>query len=405
MRSTPRPLTERQAWIALAATPGVGDRTFQRLLEVHGNAREALAWVRDLPPAHADRQLAGTLELRLQRGLGAAIRASAADPCRSQRSMQALGGWVLTPLDAGYPARLHDIEEPPGVLYGLGDAASLTQRPMVAVVGTRRPSVAGRDLAARISRRLVETGLVVVSGLALGIDGSAHQAAIDGDGTTVAVVGGGLDAPGPASHRRLARTILVQGAIISELAPCVRPSKGTFPRRNRIVSGLAHATIVVEAPARSGALITARHALEQGRRLLVATGRPLDPRVAGNLALLRESPAMPLIGLDEMVADLDLDLRSIATSSSGSGRADAPSAPVMPRAAAALQLLEPTQRAVAQTLSTGPHSVDGLCRATSLEPGAVVAALTMLQLRGWARVLGATHLPAGPLLLDSVGSP
>ncbi len=402
MRSAHHPLTERQAWIALAAAPGVGDRTFQRLLEVHGNAREALAWVLELPPARADRLLAGTLELRLQRGLGAAIRASAADAGRSERSMQALGGWVLTPLDAGYPARLHGTEEPPAVLYGVGDAAALTQRGMVAVVGTRRPSVAGRDLAARISRRLVATGLVVVSGLAIGIDGSAHQAAIDGGGTTVAVVGGGLDAPGPASHRRLARSIIVHGAIISELAPGVRPTKGTFPRRNRIVSGLADATIVVEAPARSGALITARHALEQGRRLLVATGRPLDPRVAGNLALLRESPALPLIGLDEMVADLDLG--SVEDGGNGRGRADAPSAPTRLGATAALQLLEPTQRAVAQALSSGPHSVDGLCRATSLDPGTVVAALTMLQLRGWARVLGATHLPAGPLLLDSVGS-
>ncbi len=402
MRPAHDPLTEREAWIALAATPGVGERTFERLLEVHGNARDALAWVLELPSARADRHLAGTLELRVQRGLGAAIRASAADPGRSERSMQALGGWVLTPLDAGYPALLHGIEEPPAVLYGVGDAASLSQRRMVAVVGTRQPTVAGRDLAARISRRLVETGLAVVSGLALGIDGSAHQAAIDGDGTTVAVVGGGLDAPGPASHRRLARSILVHGAIISELAPGVRPTKGTFPRRNRIVSGLADATIVVEAPARSGALITARHALEQGRRLLVATGRPLDPRVAGNLALLRESPAMPLIGLDEMVADLDLGC--VVDGSGGGGRADTRSAPATLGAAAALQLLEPTQRAVAEALSSGPHSVDGLCRATSLDPAAVVAALTMLQLRGWARVLGATHLPAGPLLLDSVGS-
>jgi predicted Rossmann fold nucleotide-binding protein DprA/Smf involved in DNA uptake len=111
---------------------------------------------------------------------------------------------------------------------------------------------------------------------------------------------------------------------------------------------------------------------------------------------------MPLIGLDEMVADLDL--ASVAHASAGCGLADVSSTPATPRAAAALQLLEPTQRAVAQALSTGPHSVDGLCRATSLEPGAVVAALTMLQLRGWARVLGATHLPAGPLLLDSVSS-
>jgi DNA processing protein len=195
--------------------------------------------------------------------------------------------------------------------------------------------------------------------------------------------------------------------VVAELAPGVRATHGTFPRRNRIISGLADATIVVEAPARSGALITARHALEQGRALLVATGRPLDARVAGNLAMLRESPARPLVGLDEMIADLGFDAgweRSAAIGGEGSaavgGHAPMAAGRAAPTlsSAGALALLEPTQRRVAAALAAGPRSVDALCRDTGLEPGVVAAGLTLLQLRGWARVLGATHLPAGPLL-------
>jgi DNA processing protein len=222
----------------------------------------------------------------------------------------------------------------------------------------------------------------------VGIDGAAHLAALEAGGETIAVVGSGLDAPGPTPHRRLARRIVGHGAIVSELPPGSHATQGTFPRRNRIISALARATIVVEAPARSGALITARHALEQGRQLLVAPGRPLDPRVAGNLALLRESPARPLVGLDEMLADLELGEE---------GSTDTIAGPPQLSREAALALLEPTQRRVAEVLAEGPQNVDALCRATALEAGVVAASLTMLQLRGWVRVHGATHLPAGPL--------
>ncbi len=396
-------VTERQAWIALASTPGVGDLTFDRLLAIHGNARDALTAVARLPRGRADRILAEGLRIRLRRGLAAAIRDAAADPDGTERRMQALGGWLLTPLDAGYPQRLHGIEEPPAVIYGLGDPAALERTRMVAVVGTRRPTAGARDLAVRVGGRLAEAGVVVVSGLAVGIDGAAHLATLEAGGETVAVVGGGLDEPGPAPHRRLARRIAAHGAVVAELAPRVRPTKGTFPRRNRIISGLADATIVVEAPARSGALITARHALEQGRALLVATGRPLDPRVAGNLALLRESPARPLIGLDEMLTDLELDLDARV---GRVGEAPDPMAAHALTADAAITLLDPTQRAIAIHLAAGPQSIDGLCRATGLEAGVVAAGLTMLQLRGWARVLGAIHLPAGPLLvMDKRGRP
>jgi DNA processing protein len=383
-------MSERDAWIALAATEGVGDRTFERLLATYGSATAALEAVAALAPGRADRELATMTGTRPRPGLARRIRAAAADPTRVQRELAALGGWSLAPLDPGYPAALLSIEEPPPVLYGIGDASTLLRRDLVSVVGTRRPTAFGRDLAARIAARLVDAGVVVVSGLAIGVDGAAHLAALETGGTTVAVAGSGIDRPGPARHRRLAQRIVAAGAIVSELAPGVRASKGTFPRRNRLISGLCRATLVVEAPARSGALITARHALEQGRQLLVAPGRPLDPRVAGNLALLRESPARPLVGLDELVADLGLDDRAIdATDDRGRPRLSLEGA---------LALLDPTQRSVARTLARGPLTADALCRETGLDAGVVAACLTILQLRGWARVHGATQLPAGPLV-------
>ncbi len=381
-------MKERDAWIALAGTPGVGEHTFSRLREVHGSAAAALATVTGLPSQRADRALADQTGIRLRPGLARAIRQAFDDPGRIGREVDALGGWTLTPLDRAYPAALRSIEEPPPVLYGLGDRTALATEPLVAVVGTRRPTAAARDLAARIGQRLAEAGITVVSGLAIGIDGAVHRAALDGDARTVAVVGSGIDDPGPTTNRPLAERIIAAGAVVSELAPGVRATRGTFPRRNRIISGLCRATIVVEAPARSGALITARHALEQGRDLLVAPGRPLDPRVRGNLVLLRESPAHPLIGLDEMLADLELD--------DPQGRPDDRQLPRLSRSAA-LRLLEPTQRRIAEALSGGPATIDTLCRATRLDPGVVSAALTMLQLRGWATSHGPTQLPAGPL--------
>jgi DNA processing protein len=380
-------VNERDAWIALAATEGVGLVVFDRLLALHGSAMVALEHVARLPSARADRELAGMIEIRRRTGLARSIRAAARDPGRTQRTMSRLGGWLVTPLDPEYPARLHDIEEPPPVLYGLGDPAALHGRALVAVVGTRRVSVAGRDLTTRIACRLAESGAVVVSGLAVGVDGAAHLAALEAGSTTVAVVGSGLDAPGPAVHTRLAARITDQGAVVSELAPGVRATKGTFPRRNRIISGLSAGTIIVEAPARSGALITARHALEQGRTLLVVPGRPLDPHVAGNLALLRESPARLLTGLDEMLVDLGL-----AASQAG------PNDSTTLSFADALSLLSPVQRDVAAALASGPTTTDVLCRQTGLDAGVVAASLTMLQLRGWARVHGAAQLPAGPLV-------
>jgi DNA processing protein len=384
-------MAEREAWIALASTPGVGPVTFERLLTAFGDARTALEGVTGWRSATMDQALARRLGMRVRPGLASAIRRAAARPGRVLERMEALGGWVLTPLDAAYPARLHELDDPPRIVYGLGDPACLAGERLVAVVGTRRPSAIGQHLATQIAQRLAEAGVTLVSGLAVGIDGAAHRGALEAGGETIAVIGSRPDDPGPVGNRRLARDISATGAIVSELAPGIRATRGTYPRRNRIISALASATIVVEAPARSGAIITARHALEQGRQLLVAPGRPLDAAVAGNLALLRESPARPLIGLDEMIVDLDLPGQANPRDASSRGQLSASSA---------LELLAGPERAVAESLRAGPRTVDALVRASGEPPGVVAAALTILQLRGWAHVLGALHLPAGPLLQD-----
>jgi DNA processing protein len=179
------------------------------------------------------------------------------------------------------------------------------------------------------------------------------------------------------------------GAVISERAPTSAATRGTFPQRNRIISALADATLVVEAPARSGALITARHALEQGRVVLVAPGRPGDRSVAGCLALLRETDARPIVGLDELVADLAFaEDRTHQEQAPRLGRRDA------------LEMLGPSERVVATRLCRSPAGPDALSQDTQLAPGVVAAALTLLQLRGWAQANGPVYLPAGPLLRD-----
>jgi DNA processing protein len=384
---THRTSEERTAWVALAAAPGVGPVTFQRFLVLHGSARAALDAVGAMSHRSADRTLASELGMRPRPGLAASLRRAAADPESPLRRVADLGGWVLTPLDAAFPPKLQALEEPPLVIYGLGSPLSLQASRSVAVVGTRRATGSGRMLASRIGARLAQAGAIVVSGLAVGIDAAAHAGTLDAGGQTIAVVGSGLDDPGPRAHRRLMSAIAAHGAVITELAPGVAPSRGTFPRRNRIISALAAGTIVVEAPARSGALITARHALEQGRPLLVAPGRPLDPAVAGCLALLRETPARPLVGLDEMLVDLALE--DPAPSSGPSARLSA---------MAALGMLAPSQRAVAEALLDGPQTVDAIVRRSGQATGVVAAALTLLQLRGWASALGPMQLAAGPLL-------
>jgi len=381
---------ERDAWLTLVCVDGVAEGILGRFVRRFGSASETLAVAADRDADRARRRLMGAAPGYLTLVTAGRIRAAALDPGAVERRVKADGGWVVTPLDADYPDRLRHLDPPPVAFFGLGRRDLASELRSVAVVGTRHPTPSGRTLAGRIARRLVDADAVVVSGLAVGVDGAAHAATIEARGRTLAVIGGGFEHPGPRAHDRLRGAILEGGgSVVSEHAPHVRPTRGTFPRRNRIISVLTLATIVVEAPARSGALITARHALEQGRRLLVVPGRPGEVAAAGCLALLRETPARPLVGLDEMVVDLGLDHRSLVRAGGAAGTLDLDGA---------LALLGPVERAVARVLHRGPATADALIAATDLTASIVAGALTLLQLRGWSQPLGAMHLPAGPLL-------
>lgn len=383
-------VAERDAWLALVSVDGVGEGLLGRFVRRFGSASETIAVAADADAGRALRRLMEAAPVHLTLVTAGRIRAAALDPGAVERRVADAGGWVVTPLDRGYPDRLRWLDPPPVALYGLGPLALPSDPRSVAVVGTRHPTPAGRVIAGRIARRLVEADAVVVSGLAVGIDGAAHAATLDVGGRTVAVIGGGFEHPGPRAHDRLRCAILDGGgAVVSEHAPHVHPTKGTFPRRNRIISALTLATIVVEAPIRSGALITARHALEQGRRLLVVPGRPGEPAAAGCLSLLRETPARPFVGLDEMLVDLGLDARALHEKGTGNATLGFDGA---------LALLGPVEQAVARTLHRGPATTDSIIAATALPAPVVAGALMLLQLRGWSQPMGAMHLPCGPLL-------
>jgi len=381
---------DREAWVELASVTGIGDERFAWLLGRYGDPVEVLRVARDggLRPSR-----------ELPVATVAALEVAARSPGALSARLRALEVWTLTPFDAAYPERLASLESPPPVLYGRGDPAALSAPRAVALVGTRRPTLAGRTLAARVAVRLVECNAVVVSGLAFGVDGAGHAATLEAGGRTVAVIGGGHAFLGPRAHEPLARRIAEQGgAVVAELPPDAIPTRGTFPRRNRIISALSDAVIVVEAPRRSGALITARLALEAGLVVLVAPGRPGDPTTAGCLALLRETPARPLVGLDELVVDLGFaqepESRAQARSDRGSLDRDT-----------AMALLGQAEAAVARAVVAGAGSPDLLAVRTGLEPSVVAVAVTLLQLRGWVQAFGPGLLPAGPLLVPARREP
>ncbi len=318
-----------------------------------------------------------------------AIAEAALKADRTIDRIRGLGLRILTIEDPAYPMRLAAIEMPPHVLYLLGDPAALCSSAAVAIVGTRRATDSGRAIAARIAGDLVAVGASVVSGLAVGIDGAAHAATLHARGTTVAVIGSGHADIHPRAHQRLAAAIVAGGgAVVSELAPDIKPSQGTFPRRNRIISGLADATVVVEAPARSGALITASWALEQGRGCFLVPGAIGAPASAGCLAFLREFPdnARIVAGIPQLIDDL--------------GLADHLAEPgVSNQAAATLADVGAAAGRLGRELVLGRATVDELVAATGWPVASVLAGLTLLERRGLAVGIHGRFRPAGSLAL------
>lgn len=385
MNSSPR-----EAWICLASVIGVGEETFATLLAAFGEPGAVLtaalngqldAWVAERRAADGRPPLSSRT--------AANIHAAAVDPRAKVEAITGLGLWTTVPMDPDYPPRLRDLALPPAMINGLGDVTALTRKRTVGVVGTRRPTIAGRALTAKIAARLVECGATVVSGLAFGIDGAAHAATLEREGITVGVIGAGHESPGPRAHARLRQEIVDRGgAVISEHHPSTTATKGTYPRRNRIIAALSDALIVVEAPSKSGALNTASHALELGRPVFVAPGRVGDWSVAGSLTLLRDTPARPIAGLDELVADLGF-FETRASEGEGRSRTGA--------RGPALAMLGSAERAVAAQLCEGPAGLDLLVAQTGLPPSVVSGAITLLLMRGWIQAHGPAFIASGPL--------
>jgi DNA processing protein len=278
---------DRLDCLRLVRSRRVGAVTFHRLVAEHGTARAALAALPGIARAAGVEGYEicpmGVVQAEVKQG-------------------RALGARLLAHGEADYPAALRDLPDAPPVLWALGDAA-LLNRPAVGIVGARNASSLGVRMARRLGHGLSDAGLAVVSGHARGIDAAAHEAALEGQGRTVAVMAGGIDVIYPPENAALAATIAAQGVRISEHPPGLEPQARHFPLRNRIVAGLSRAVIVVEAAAKSGSLITARAALDYGREVMAVPGHPFDARASGCNMLLRDG-AVLVRGPDDVLEAL-----------------------------------------------------------------------------------------------------
>jgi DNA processing protein len=259
----------------------------------------------------------------------------------------------------GYPPQLAELHDPPSRLYLRGGPAGLLAKPSVAIVGARSCSPYGAQVAREVAQSLAAAGLVVVSGVARGVDAEAHRGALAAGGLTVAVLGCGIDRDYPRAHAELSRRIAENGLVVSEYPPGVEPSPWRFPARNRIIAGLAQATVVVEARERSGALITADFALELGREVFAAPGEITSALSAGTNDLLRQG-ATPLLSAEDVLVALGVE----------------PIPQGLPAG------LSPDALAVLERLSDGARTLDELVRATEIDPAGVAAVLTELELTG-----------------------
>jgi DNA processing protein len=272
---------ERVAYLALTQVPGMGAARLQTLLSTCKTAIGAHS---------APIAFLGTLP-GFSRALASAVKATPLEAGRKTLEDAArLGARVLAPRDPDYPPLLHHIPDPPPVLFSLGNQ-SLVLRPAAAIVGSRDHSSYGAAACRTLAGAAAEAGVVIVSGMARGLDAVAHTAALDAGGTTIGVLGNGLGVIYPAANRALYDRVAKQGLLLSEFPPGERPHVGSFPRRNRLISGLSRVTIVVEAASGSGALITAGAALDQGREVMALPGNVTNPLSVGCNRLIRDGAA------------------------------------------------------------------------------------------------------------------
>jgi DNA processing protein len=348
---------ERRAWLRLARTENVGPVTFRNLLARFGTASAALE---ELPRLAARGGLAKNFVLPDE-----------SDAARELDALTKLGGRMICACEPDYPHGLKALEAPPPVISVLGHP-HLLQKEMVAIVGARNASALARKFADTLSRELGFAGLVVVSGLARGIDTSAHEAALAVG--TVAVLAGGVDILYPPENEKLYAAIKNQGVIVSEMRLSEAPQARHFPRRNRIISGLSRGVVVVEAAEKSGSLITAQCALDQGREIFAVPGSPLDPRARGANRLIQNGATL--------VQDVE-DILEVLRPMLGAGfREPGPHDGGFPPAQASEAEADRIRAAVEEALGPAPVEIDELIRQLKAPAAAVLTVILELELAG-----------------------
>jgi DNA processing protein len=361
------PTSEVRDLLALHLADGLGPVRIAALLEHFGSAGRVLR--------------AGAAELMQVPGIGAQLSAGLATALRGVDAgaelerIVAAGVSLAAQGQPAYPDWLTSIPAAPRLLYLKGSIVPADVR-AVALVGTRRPTAYGRKVAKSLSEGLARAGVTVVSGLARGIDGIAHRGALDGGGRTLAVLAGGLSRLYPPEHRGLADDVVAKGALVTESAMGQEPLKGLFPARNRIISGLSRVVVIVQAPAKSGALITAEHAGEQGRTVMAVPG-PIDDEACGGCnALLREG-AVLCRGVDDVLEELD-GVSAVATRNR-SGETATPSGPPPG--------LDEVQSRLYEALADGAKSIDELSQGLGLKVPELAGTLLMLEMKKVVRRL------------------
>ncbi|MFK7735891.1 MAG: DNA-processing protein DprA [Pirellulaceae bacterium] len=352
-----------KAYLRVVLTTGVGPRLLERLLDRFGSASEvleasptSLSEVEGVGVALARRLRSGESQEQMDRVL---------EEC-SARDIQ-----ILLPGDSRFPRLLSELPDPPGVLFMRGNlkpADSLG----IAIVGTRGASQYGRSQAERFARALARAGLVVVSGLARGIDAAAHHGALEAEGRTLAVLANGVSEVYPPQHEELGQRIIGSGALISEMPPGTKPKKGMFPQRNRIISGLTLGTIVVEAAERSGALISARLAGEQGREVFAVPGLITSPNSRGCHRLIRDG-AILVQDPEDVIEALGPLVEGVEV---------APEQTI--RNAAELQLND-QERSVLQAIGVEPTDINHVVVESGLPVPRVLSTLSVLEMRRLVR--------------------
>ncbi|MGC9399818.1 MAG: DNA-processing protein DprA [Anaerolineae bacterium] len=346
-------------WLGFNLVRGIGPVRLRALLNRFGDVRAAWeAPTEALEAAGLDqRSLNNLLKVRRQ-----------VDLEQVQRKVEKEGVHVLTWESADYPKLLQQIPDPPPVLYVKGELTPADEW-AVAMVGTRKATAYGKEVARQLSDELARNHVTVVSGLARGIDGVAHRAALEAGGRTIAVLGCGVDRVYPPEHRKLAREIITNGALISDYPLGTRPEGKNFPPRNRIISGLSQGVVVVEAGLRSGALITADFAADQGRDVFAVPGNIFSPASQGCNRLLREGASVVTEGRDilEVLHFDHLAEKQVARV-------------VLPENA--------TEATLFEQLSYEPRHVDELARASALPVEEVSSTLVMMELKGMVRQVG-----------------